>query len=96
MKVKVDAELEDIFPTYLKNRAADMLELEKELASENFDQMRHIAHKIVGNAAGYGLEGLSHFSRQLESAAKSKDLPNCQKSFENMATYLSDLELVFE
>ena len=53
---KVDAELEDIFPTYLKNRASDMLELEKELASENFEQMRHIGHKIVGNAAGYGLE----------------------------------------
>ena len=96
MKVIVDAELEDIFPTYLKNRASDMLELEKELASENFEQMRHIGHKIVGNAAGYGLEDLSHFSRQLEDAAKSKDLSMCQKSIKDMATYLNDLELVFE
>ncbi len=96
MKVTVDAELEDIFPTYLKNRASDMLELEKALAAENFEQMRHIGHKIVGNAAGYGLEGLSHFSRQLENAAKSKELAMCQKSINDMASYLNSLELVFE
>ena len=96
MVVTVDAELKDIFPKYLENREADLVELDKELASNNFEGLRHIGHKIAGNAAGYGLEDLSQFSRQLESAAKEGDLGTCEKAVASMKTYLSELELVFE
>ena len=96
MKVVVDAELEEIFPAYLNNREKDMAELKSSLLAEDFEQMRHIGHKIVGNAAGYGLESLSDYSRQLEESAKKGNLSGCKDAIKNMEGFLSTLELVFE
>lgn len=96
MQVVIDRELEEIFPTYLKNRQKDLVALESSLGAKDFEALRQIAHKTVGNASGYGLEHLSQYSRQLEQAAKDQKLDSCKEAFDLMKNYLAELKVSFK
>lgn len=95
MIVEVDKELEEIFPRYLKNRADDMLKLQTAVDAKDFETLRHIGHKMAGNAAGYGLFDLAEFARTLEQAASREHSESCQDLIQKMKGYLADLTLKF-
>ena len=95
MLVEVDKELEDVFPVYIRNREEDLMNLEISLERKDFEVLKQIGHKVAGNAAGYGLEGLGTFARQLESQATEKKLEECEKIVVQMKDYIKTLELKF-
>ncbi|SMF38159.1 Hpt domain-containing protein [Pseudobacteriovorax antillogorgiicola] len=95
MLIEVDKELEDVFPVYIRNRQEDLMNLEISLERKDFDVLKQIGHKVAGNAAGYGLQDLGKFAKDLESSAADKKLDECQKLVVQMKDYIKGLELKF-
>jgi HPt (histidine-containing phosphotransfer) domain-containing protein len=65
-------------PGFIKTRAEDMTKLKAALADADFDTVSQLGHKMKGSSASYGFKDAAEFSKQLEEAAKNKDLDLCR------------------
>jgi HPt (histidine-containing phosphotransfer) domain-containing protein len=90
-----DEDIKEILPGYLKKRAADMIKLEELFSSQNYLEIRVIAHNIKGTALSYGLEGFGEIAACLEDALKAKEVENASKYFHELKTYFEKLEIVY-
>ncbi len=93
--VKIDLDLKDLIPKYLKNRDVDILLCKKNLRENNFKFISEVGHKIRGNAATYGFIELSNIGERLELSALSnnpKETENALKDFEN---YIQNIEIEY-
>lgn len=93
--INIDKDLEDLVPTYLESRKKELLKLNELMAQRSFSEISSIAHKIAGNAGGYGFDELTEIGRRLEASSKAADLENSKKEIENIAQYLEDIEVKF-
>ncbi len=95
MLVEVDKELEDVFPRYLTSRKEDLAKLNAAMATQDFETMRQMGHKIYGNALGYGLREFGELAKALELAAASLHGDKCQIHIQAMETYIGELKVKF-
>jgi len=94
--VRIDVELEDLIPRFLKSRAMDIEKVRGLLAESDFESIELLGHSLKGNGAGYGFDGLTTIGQVLEQAAKEKSPEGINKSLADMAEYLENLEVEFE
>jgi HPt (histidine-containing phosphotransfer) domain-containing protein len=94
--VRIDVELEDLIPGFLKSRATDIENVQGFLAENDFESIELLGHSLKGNGAGYGFDGLTTIGQVLEQAAKEKSPAGINKSMAEMAEYLENLEVEFE
>ena len=95
MRVEIDRELEDIFPSYLETRKQEVSVYKKYLEQEDFESLRHLGHKIAGNAGAYGLKQLGVLCRQLEQQATDKESAACEATIEAIGIYLMQVEPIY-
>ncbi len=95
MIVEIDKELEDIFPRYLQSRREDVKRFRAALAIQDFESLRNLAHKIVGNASSYGLLPLGEIARRLENYARDSELESCEREVQALEAYISAIEPKF-
>ncbi len=94
--VNIDADLEEIIPTFLENRKKDQTTMESALQTGDLAAIESIAHKLAGNAGSYGLDDLGEIGAQLESvcqAGKKEEAENLISQYKN---YLANLEIQYE
>lgn len=94
--VTVDADLEEIIPTFLENRHKDQDIMKNALETNDLATIESIAHKLAGNAGSYGLDELGEIGAQLESACQSGDRDSVKELFRNYSNYLANLEIKYE
>jgi len=94
--VKVAKDLEDLIPTFLKNRAQELTTLGSALAGGEFDQLRQVGHRMKGVGNSYGFEQISVLGRQIEDAAKTSDREIIAKAVAEYADYLARVKVVYE
>lgn len=93
--VSIDADLEEIIPTFLENRQKDISKIDQALASMDLKAIETIAHKLAGNAGSYGLDDLGEIGAQLESACQAADKEAVNSLCASYKDYLSRLEIKF-
>ncbi|MCB9062586.1 MAG: Hpt domain-containing protein [Halobacteriovoraceae bacterium] len=94
--VRVDIDLEDLIPGFLENRRKDIETFQKQLSENDVDGIKALAHKIAGNAGGYGFDGLGEMGAKIENLAKNGDISNVPSIIEEMQDYLDNVEVEFE
>ncbi|MBT4266207.1 MAG: Hpt domain-containing protein [Deltaproteobacteria bacterium] len=94
--VQIDAELEDLIPGFLKSRATDIEKVREYLAETDFASIELLGHSLKGNGAGYGFDELTTIGQRIEQAAKEKSLAEINKTLDDLADYLENLEVEFE
>jgi hypothetical protein len=94
--VTIDADLEEIIPTFLDNRHKDLVKIDQALASKDLKAIESIAHKLAGNAGSYGLDQLGELGASLESSCQEGDKDKVDKLCQEYKDYLSRLEIKFE
>jgi signal transduction histidine kinase/CheY-like chemotaxis protein/HPt (histidine-containing phosphotransfer) domain-containing protein len=87
--------LEDIVPTYLDKRRADLPVYRQALDSGDFESIRKMAHKTKGAAGGYGFQGLTELGGALEQAAIRTDGTLIRTKLDEYAEYLERIELKY-
>ena len=96
IRIRVDADLQDLVPGYLENRESDLLIYQQDLEKGDFDSIAVLGHSMKGSGGGYGFNDLSQIGRAIEKAAKSKDKESVRKSIIDMTAYLKKLEIVYD
>lgn len=77
---------------FLENREKDIAILK----NEDFELIRSIGHSMKGFGSGYGFDLISLIGKDLEQAAKNKDLNQIESSLDSLEDYMKKIVVVFE
>jgi HPt (histidine-containing phosphotransfer) domain-containing protein len=94
--VTVAKDLEDLIPTFMKNRGKELETLRGALAGGDFEQLRQIGHRMKGVGNSYGFEKVSLLGKAIEDAAKASDRAALEKCLGEYADYLGSVQIVYE
>jgi HPt (histidine-containing phosphotransfer) domain-containing protein len=96
IRVRIDRDLQDLIPDYLKNRGKDLLVYQQALEKDDFDSIATLGHSMKGSGGGYGFNDLSSIGRAIEKAAKNKDKESVHRSIIDLMDFLKKLEVVYD
>ena len=94
--VTVAKDLEDLVPTFLKNRGKELDALRAALAAGDLEHMRQLGHRMKGVGISYGFELVSQLGKQIEDGAKAGDRGTLEKQLAEYADYLARVQIVYE
>jgi HPt (histidine-containing phosphotransfer) domain-containing protein len=94
--VTVAKDLEDLVPTFMKNRAKELDTLRAALAGGDFEQMRQLGHRMKGVGNSYGFEKVSTLGKLIEDGAKAQDRKGLEANLADYADYLARVTIVYE
>ena len=81
--------LEGHYQEFLGTREAELSDLKKALAENDFTSIMGLGHKWKGFSAPYGFGQLALLAAELEEAARSSSLDQCHDLTQDIAEYLS-------
>jgi HPt (histidine-containing phosphotransfer) domain-containing protein len=93
--IKVDAELADILPAYLKRRREELPRLPALLGAGDFQALAVIGHQLRGSGGGYGLDPLTGIGERMEKSARAKDRAALEAQAAELGAFLDELQLEF-
>ena len=93
--IQVNPRIGDIVDSYLEHRSRDVDTLLDALDKGEFDQIRHLAHDLIGTGGSFGFEDMSLIGRCLENAALNKETKEIKLLVEDLAEYLSNVKVVY-
>jgi HPt (histidine-containing phosphotransfer) domain-containing protein len=94
IRVEVDPDLEDLVPTFLENRRADVGAIRSALERGDYRTIHRLGHNIRGDSGALGFDGLSEVGRGLEHAALEQDEAGINAETNRLAYYLARVEIV--
>jgi HPt (histidine-containing phosphotransfer) domain-containing protein len=94
--VIVAKDLEDLVPTFMKNRGKELETLRAALAAGDFEQMRQLGHRMKGVGNSYGFEKVSLLGKHIEDQAKTGDRDALGRHLDEYADYLARVQIVYE
>ena len=94
--VTIASDLADLIPTFITNRHKELATLRSALGAGDMEQLRQLGHRMKGVGNSYGFELISVLGKQIEDAAKSRDLPGLEAHLVAYADYLARVTVVYE
>ena len=95
-KVTVAKDLEDLVPTFLKNRRKELDNLRVALAAQDLEQLRQLGHRMKGVGVSYGFECVSTLGKTIEDGARSGDRASLEATIAKYEDYLARVQVAFE
>lgn len=95
MKIKVDADLKELVPAYLRARRDELAVISVLLAKEDFAGLKSIGHQLRGSGGGFGLDFLTELGARMESSAAAGDKAALRAQTEELKDFLESLEVEF-
>jgi HPt (histidine-containing phosphotransfer) domain-containing protein len=96
IRIRIDADLEDMIPGYLANRYKDVTEIIEALVLFDYEKILIAGHSMKGSGGGYGFDTITEFGAALELGAKNKGSDCILKEVNNLKQYLDRLEVFYE
>ena len=94
--VTVAKDLEDLIPTFMKNRAKELDTLRAAFSGGDMEQLRQLGHRMKGVGNSYGFEKVSALGKLVEDGAKSGDRAGLEAAIAQYADYLAKVKIVYE
>jgi HPt (histidine-containing phosphotransfer) domain-containing protein len=94
--VTVAKDLEDLIPTFMKNRAKELDTLRAALSGGDMEQLRLLGHRMKGVGNSYGFEKVSVLGKVIEDGAKNGDKASLEDAVKQYADYLARVKIVYE
>ena len=95
-KVTVAKDLEDLIPTFMRNRQKEHEALKVALAAADFEQLRQLGHRMKGVGNSYGFTHVSTIGKEIEDGARSGDRAGLEARIVEYGEYLSRVEITYE
>lgn len=96
IKVTVAKDLADLIPVFFKNRQKELETLRTAIAAADFEQLRHLGHRMKGVGNSYGFAAVSDIGKRIEDGARSSDRGAIDKCIDEYAEYLAKVQVVYE
>jgi HPt (histidine-containing phosphotransfer) domain-containing protein len=94
--VTVAKDLADLIPVFFKNRHKELESLRSALAGDDFEQLRHLGHRMKGVGTSYGFTTVSEIGKRIEDGVRSLDRNAIDNCIGEYAEYLSKVQVVYE
>ncbi len=94
--VKVEKDLADLIPTFMKNRHKEVESLRVALAAQDFEQLRQLGHRMKGVGNSYGFEGVSLLGKRIEDGARAGDRASLSACIDEYRDYLAKVTITYE
>ena len=93
--IKIDADLEELFPVYLKSKRDELARIPLLLETGDLDAVRVIGHKMRGSGGGYGLDFLTDLGERMENSASAGDKTALAAQAAELKDFLDSLVIEF-
>jgi HPt (histidine-containing phosphotransfer) domain-containing protein len=94
--VSVAKGVEDLIPTYLKNRGKELETLRMAFAADDLEQMGRLGHRMKGVGEPYGFDKVSSLGKQIEDGAKTGDRAALEERIAEYTDYLARVRVVYK
>ena len=88
-------DLKDLVPIFLRNRKKELGALRTAVARADFDQLRHLSHRMKGVGEPYGFPDVSTIGGQIEQLARRKDEESLTKLLRLYGAYLGSVRITY-
>lgn len=95
-KVTIAKDLEDLIPTFLRNRNKELDTLRAALSAADFEQLRQLGHRMKGVGISYGFDQVSALGKSIEEGARRGDRTALEASVKQYADYLAKVQVTYE
>jgi HPt (histidine-containing phosphotransfer) domain-containing protein len=92
----VDASFEPLIPKFMTNRKKEIATMAEAVIHNDFDTIRKVAHGMKGVSGSYGFPAMTAAAALLEQAAKSADGDSINRQLTALASYLDQVQIVYE
>lgn len=96
LTVTVAKDLADLIPVFFKNRHKELETLRSALGGGDYEQLRHLGHRMKGVGNSYGFARISEIGKLIEDGARSEDHAAIEACIAGYAEYLSKVQVVYE
>ena len=93
--IKVDSDLAELMPAYLKNRREELARISSLLETGDFAALQVIGHKMHGTGGGYGLDLLTDLGARMENSAQAGDKAALTAQAAELKDFLDSAEIEF-
>lgn len=93
--VRIDNQIKDLIPDYMKNRQDDITNINNALHECDFDTIRIVGHSMKGSGKGYGFDAISDIGLHLENAAIEKNTEKVKKYVAELSYYIHNIDLTY-
>ncbi len=93
--VRTDVLFKDLVPGFLNNRRKDVISIHEALETCNFEAIRILGHRLMGDGGSYGFDAISEIGAALEQAATNQDSENIRRSAGELSDYVERVEVVY-
>lgn len=91
--VKIDPDLAEIIPDYLRVKKDEASELLNILEKKDFSGLQRFGHSLKGSGGGYGFDRLTDIGADIEVHAKTKDSQSLREKIEELKDYLERVRI---
>ena len=88
-------DIEDLIPTFLRNRRNELRALRLALKEDNFEYLLYLGNRMRGCGVPYGFDHVSTLGQFIAEAAQSKNSGMLDDTIREYATYLSCVQVSF-
>jgi HPt (histidine-containing phosphotransfer) domain-containing protein len=81
---------------FFKNRHKELESLRSALAGEDFEQLRHLGHRMKGVGTSYGFTAVSEIGKRIEEGVRGSDRAAIEACIGEYADYLSRVQVRYE
>jgi len=93
--VRTDVLFKDLVPGFLNNRRKDVISIHEALETCNFEAIRILGHRLMGDGGSYGFDVISEIGAALEQAATNKDSEKIHRYAGELSDYVERVEVVY-
>jgi two-component system, sensor histidine kinase and response regulator len=94
--VRVDPDLEELIPSFLKKMESGITSLRELLKNKDLDSARTAAHKLKGSFSVYGFNTLSGICAEIENSAKTEDKDRAIEYLEPLTDYFTNVRIEYK
>ena len=94
--VSVAKGVEDLIPTYMKNRNKELETLRTALAAGDLEQLGRLGHRMKGVGEPYGFDKVSALGKQIEDGAKAGNRAALEERIAEYTDYLLRVRIVYK
>ncbi len=94
--LKIDRDIEELVPGYLKNRRVDIEKISKAIDQGDFETARILGHAMKGNGKSYGFEEISVIGLTIEKSGIQKKTETIRDALKKLLDYLDRIHITYE
>jgi two-component system sensor histidine kinase/response regulator len=96
IEIRIPGRLQDILPSYLERRRADVAALTEALERSDYESARTIGHRMKGSGSGYGLDRLTEIGAAIEGAAVENNSEQLAEQRRRLLDFLDTASIIYD